>query len=200
MDYLCSLLVWFSWFVDSTTWKHCITMAGKAPAGLPIFLRKMDSEWTSSTVYSISAAAEYSASGKDLTHTKIYGTDYNPSLIRWCEDNLPFVRVSVNDLNSRTDYPDNSFDIVYTISVFTHLLRAMQSSCLDELIRVTKPGGYIIITVHGLSRTSVEPITPGTISKSWLTACSLKLIIRRKVLLMRIRMYTCSGLLSQIRR
>lgn len=26
---------------------------------------------------------------KDLTHAKIYGTDYNSSLIKWCEDNLP---------------------------------------------------------------------------------------------------------------
>ena len=92
---------------------------------------------------------------KGLIHAKIYGTDYNPSLIRWCEDNLPFVSVSVNDMHSRTGYVDNFFDIVYTISVFTHLSREMQSCCLDELIRITKPGGYIIITVHGVSRTSV---------------------------------------------
>jgi SAM-dependent methyltransferase len=92
---------------------------------------------------------------KDLTHAKIYGTDYNPSLIRWCEDNLPFAIVSVNGLCFRTDYADKSFDMVYVISVFTHLSREMQSCCLDELIRITKPGGYIIITVHGVSRTSV---------------------------------------------
>ena len=92
---------------------------------------------------------------KGLIHAKVYGTDYNPSLIRWCKENLPFAEVSVNDMYSRTGYADNYFDIVYTISVFTHLSREMQSCCLDELIRITKPGGYIIITVHGASRTSV---------------------------------------------
>ncbi len=91
---------------------------------------------------------------KNLTHTRVYGTDYNPSLIKWCENNLPFARVSVNGACSRTDYSDNFFDLVYAISVFTHLSMEMQSFWLDELIRITKPGGYIILTVHGVSRTS----------------------------------------------
>lgn len=90
-----------------------------------------------------------------LTRARICGTDYNPALIRWCEANLPFARFSVNGECSRTDYSDNFFDLVYSISVFTHLSMDMQSFWLDELFRITKPGGYIIITVHGASRTSV---------------------------------------------
>lgn len=92
---------------------------------------------------------------KDLTNVKVYGTDYNPSLIKWCTDNLPFTSVSVNNASSRTGYTDNFFDLVYAISVFTHLSGEMQSYWLGELIRITKPGGFIIITVHGESRTSV---------------------------------------------
>jgi len=92
---------------------------------------------------------------KDLTSTGIYGTDYNPSLIRWCMENLPFATFSLNTACDRTSFSDNFFDLVYAISVFTHLSGEMQYFWLDELIRITEPGGYIIITVHGKSRTSV---------------------------------------------
>ena len=90
-----------------------------------------------------------------LTHTGVYGTDYNPSLIRWCANSLPFARVSVNAECSPLNYSENTFDMVYAISVFTHLSVEMQSFWLEELIRITKPGGYIIVTVHGVSRASV---------------------------------------------
>lgn len=90
-----------------------------------------------------------------LTHARVYGTDYNPSLVKWCTDNLTFTDVSLNSACSRTGYADDFFNLVYAISVFTHLSREMQSFWLDELIRITSSGGFLIITVHGESRTSV---------------------------------------------
>jgi SAM-dependent methyltransferase len=39
---------------------------------------------------------------KDLTHTGVYGTDYNPLLVKWCTDNLPFTR-SLSE-NSQSKY------------------------------------------------------------------------------------------------
>jgi ubiquinone/menaquinone biosynthesis C-methylase UbiE len=89
---------------------------------------------------------------------EIHGTDYNPKLVEWCQDNLDFVNVSTNDAAPPTSYTEDYFDIVYAISVFTHLSEEMQAPWLKELIRITKPGGHIIITVHGRSRTDV--LTP----------------------------------------
>lgn len=86
---------------------------------------------------------------------RIYGTDNNPSLVKWCNENLPFAIVSVNSTQPPTEYSDDSFDLVYAISVFTHLSSDQQKSWLDEIIRITRPDGYIIITVHGKYRTSV---------------------------------------------
>ena len=35
------------------------------------------------------------------------------------------------------------------MSVFTHLPEEMQFKWLDDLFRITKPGGYAIMTFHG---------------------------------------------------
>ncbi len=86
---------------------------------------------------------------------RIYGTDYNASLVNWCNENLPFTTVSVNSIRPPTEYSDDSFDLVYAISVFTHLSSDQQKSWLDEIIRITRSSGYIIITVHGKDRASV---------------------------------------------
>lgn len=89
---------------------------------------------------------------------RVHGTDYNPKLIRWCRENLPFCDVSVNAMHAGLPHADSSFDLVYAISVFTHLPESGQKFWLDELTRVTKPGGLIAVTAHGPSRTSV--LTP----------------------------------------
>ena len=42
-----------------------------------------------------------------------------------------------------------AFDIVYSVSVFTHLDERLQDMWLDELFRILRPGGILIISVHG---------------------------------------------------
>jgi SAM-dependent methyltransferase len=86
---------------------------------------------------------------KDLDGPALHGTDYNPELIAWCAANLPFVASGVNRLNGGLDYPDASFDLVYALSVFTHLAPAGQSFWTAELSRVLKPGGHLFLTTHG---------------------------------------------------
>jgi SAM-dependent methyltransferase len=84
-----------------------------------------------------------------LGRPKVYGTDYNPDLVAWCSENLKFGTFSVNGLEGPLDFPDGKFDFVYAISVFTHLPDELQRSWLDELVRVTAPGGHLYITVLG---------------------------------------------------
>ena len=84
-----------------------------------------------------------------LPHTRVSGTDYNSRLIEWCRENLPFAEFEVNGLNPPLAYPDGEFDLVYALSVFTHLTEGLQTMWMAELRRVVKPGGYLLVSVHG---------------------------------------------------
>jgi SAM-dependent methyltransferase len=82
-------------------------------------------------------------------HTKaqIFGVDYNPTLVRWCAQNLQGTYTG-NRLHPPLDFPDNHFDAIYALSVFTHLRRETQDEWLTELHRVLNPGGCALITFH----------------------------------------------------
>jgi SAM-dependent methyltransferase len=88
---------------------------------------------------------------RDLSSTRIAGTDYNPQLIAWCRENLPFARLDTNGLEPPLRYPDASFDFVSAYSVFTHLTRDLQRRWIDELTRVLAPGGHLLVTTQGPS-------------------------------------------------
>ena len=96
---------------------------------------------------------------RDLpTSVAIHGSDYNRKAIDWCTRNLPFVRAAVNRLEPPLPYETGSFDFVYAFSVFTHLSRELQAAWIEELARVTAPGGHLLITTHGDSfRASMTP-------------------------------------------
>jgi SAM-dependent methyltransferase len=84
-----------------------------------------------------------------LTATRLHGTDYNPRLVSWCRKALTFAQFEVNALDRPLPYADASFDLVYALSVFTHLSEPLQHRWIAELARVLAPGGYLLITTHG---------------------------------------------------
>jgi SAM-dependent methyltransferase len=80
---------------------------------------------------------------------RICGTDVNTAAVNWCQAHLPFVEVGVNRLEPPLEYCDASFDLVYAISVFTHLPVKTQLAWRDELRRVLRPGGLLLLSVAG---------------------------------------------------
>jgi SAM-dependent methyltransferase len=80
---------------------------------------------------------------------RICGTDLSKSAMKWCRSHLPFVEVDVNRLEPPLAYGDASFDLVYALSVLTHLPIKTQLAWRDELGRVLRPGGHLLLTVHG---------------------------------------------------
>jgi SAM-dependent methyltransferase len=84
-----------------------------------------------------------------LTHTEIHGSDFNRALVRWCQSNLRFARCSVNGLQPPLASDAGEFDVVYAVSVFTHFPQELESAWIDELSRVLKPGGLLLLTTHG---------------------------------------------------
>lgn len=77
-----------------------------------------------------------------------HGTDYNPRLVKWSSENLPF-EIRMNNLDPPLGYSDGTFDLCYAVSVFTHLPEHMQESWLSELHRVLKPRGILLVTLSG---------------------------------------------------
>jgi SAM-dependent methyltransferase len=84
-----------------------------------------------------------------LDRTAVHGADANEHAIAWCRTNLPFARFASNDLAPPLDHVDASFDLVYALSVFTHLPEDLQHAWARELARLLRPGGFLLLTTHG---------------------------------------------------
>ncbi len=84
-------------------------------------------------------------------HLELYGSDYNQKLIDWASAHFPEeFHFNQNQLHPPLPYDDDFFDLVYMISVFTHLSLDCQMAWLAELRRVLKPGRPLVLTLHGL--------------------------------------------------
>jgi len=99
-----------------------------------------------------------------LAEGKYEGFDIDKRGIDWCTKNItpvcPKFKFQYVDLYNKFynqsgkiqpqgfkfPYPDNSFDFVFATSVFTHLLPADAAHYLDEVKRVTAPGGTAFLT------------------------------------------------------
>jgi SAM-dependent methyltransferase len=77
------------------------------------------------------------------------GTDIDDTMIRWDRDHVAGVRFATNGALPPLPCADESFDLVYGASVFTHLDEEMQQQWLAELRRVLRPGGLLLLSTHG---------------------------------------------------
>ena len=84
-----------------------------------------------------------------LDGVDVHGADANERAVAWCRTNLPFARFSSNGLAPPLEHADESFDLVYALSVFTHLPEGLQLAWMRELERLLRPGGFLLLTTHG---------------------------------------------------
>jgi SAM-dependent methyltransferase len=80
---------------------------------------------------------------------RVYGTDYDPRVIRWCAANIPNAMFTRNQLDPPLPFDDDFLDILYSFSVYTHLPPDLQARWLAEQLRVVRPGGLVSLSVHG---------------------------------------------------
>lgn len=78
-----------------------------------------------------------------------YGTDYNKKSIEWCTNHLPGIHFNHNSLEAKLPYSNNSMDVIYCLSIFTHLSEQMHYDWYKELFRVLKPNGIMYLTTQG---------------------------------------------------
>ncbi len=80
---------------------------------------------------------------------EFYGADVDQEAIDWCSQNLPSARFVRNGPLPPLPYPDRHFDVIYCLSVFTHLDEPAQDMWFTELRRLLAPGGLLLLSVHG---------------------------------------------------
>jgi SAM-dependent methyltransferase len=80
---------------------------------------------------------------------ELHGAELNEACVGWLERNLsPPVRVARSSDRPPLPYPDEHFDLVWAIWVFTHLSDTW-AAWLLELRRILKPGGTLIASLMG---------------------------------------------------
>ena len=88
------------------------------------------------------------------------GIDIDAPAVSWCQRNLPG-RWIVIDADPPTALETGSFDLIYCISVFTHLDEEAQLEWLGEVARLLRPGGLFIASTHPPQLTYNRPdLTP----------------------------------------
>jgi SAM-dependent methyltransferase len=87
--------------------------------------------------------------GDVRARTELVGTDINDVAVRWCQKNLPLASFRTNRHRPPLPFPDEHFDLVYGISVLTHLDQDFERAWLAEIWRVSRPEALILLSVHG---------------------------------------------------
>jgi SAM-dependent methyltransferase len=80
---------------------------------------------------------------------ELFGADCNDASVAWCRARLPGVDVRLNGLDPPLPFETDAFDVLYAISVFTHLSAEGHRRWMDEVLRVVRPSGLVIFTTHG---------------------------------------------------
>jgi hypothetical protein len=91
----------------------------------------------------------------------VTGCDLDHDNVAWCREHLRGTFVA-STLVPPLPFDDDAFDLVYGISVFTHLREGMQLRWLAELSRVTQPGAMLMMTTHARTAIDFSRLPPDT--------------------------------------
>ena len=75
--------------------------------------------------------------------------DYNKKTIKWAKTYFQEIDLKLNDLYPPLPLKNTSVDVLYCISVFTHLSEDLFRAYVKDIYRSLKKGGIIIFTLHG---------------------------------------------------
>ncbi len=100
--------------------------------------------------------------------TACFGVDVDVEAVGWAEQRWPSLRWMACDFEPPLAFEDDSFDLIYSISVFSHLDAGRQDRWLSELTRVLRPGGSALLSVHG--GYAFEQFRRGAVRSRWVPA------------------------------
>jgi len=90
-------------------------------------------------------------------NAEVYGVDPSPKSIEEAQETFTHIKFTVNsDQTTQIDYPDNTFDLIFVAGAFHHIPFSMHQGYVQELNRIAKPNGKIIIF-------ELNPLNPLTV-------------------------------------
>jgi SAM-dependent methyltransferase len=78
----------------------------------------------------------------------LIGTDIDDQAIFWNRTNITYAAFDMNTPIPPLRYNNGFFDLIYAMSVFSHLNEDMEVAWLTELVRVLKKSGHLYITFN----------------------------------------------------
>jgi SAM-dependent methyltransferase len=122
-------------------------------------VKQLPSDWTFSGKRILDFGC---GAGRTLMHftaetaeAEFWGCDIDEPSIHWMEEHMtPPFHVFVNGPEPPLDHPDSSFDLIWAVSVFTHLASSW-SRWLVELHRLMKPDALLLVTFMGRGMSEV---------------------------------------------
>lgn len=108
-----------------------------------------------------------------------FGFDIDKRGVKWCQKNITkkfkhfhFTHADIFNKyynkhgviqahHFKFPYEDNKFDVIYAVSVFTHMLTGQVEQYFKEASRVLKPGGKLLFTFFSIDDLAKENIKKG---------------------------------------
>jgi ubiquinone/menaquinone biosynthesis C-methylase UbiE len=84
--------------------------------------------------------------GTTLKGSAISACDCNAEAISWANQAIDAVEFPASGFVPPLPYPDSSFELIYGISIFTHLSEELHFRWIRELRRLLSPGGIALLT------------------------------------------------------
>lgn len=82
---------------------------------------------------------------------QMHACDPNEGAVAWAQENLPTINYFVNPEEPPLEIGNDFFDLVYAISIWSHYNQGPALAWFDEMHRIIRPGGTLLITFHGLN-------------------------------------------------
>ncbi len=98
-------------------------------------------------------ARQFLQLNRQYPQVKAHACDAHPDNVAYVKRTFPKADVYANNFDPPLKYADNTFDLVYSVSTFSHFSFDDAKLWLRELARVTRPGGLMCLTFN--SYTSV---------------------------------------------
>lgn len=82
-------------------------------------------------------------------NSMVVGIDINEEMINWNSSNIPNINFKKVDYCPPTCFDNNQFNLVFALSVFTHIEFKFHAIWLEEIQRIISENGIFLFTTHG---------------------------------------------------